>query len=77
MGTVGAIIYDFTNKFAESLIFIQGSNITRTRLYQININKHWELIKPIFEVLGRLNDEWEPIKKGVNYDAFLGYRKHS
>jgi hypothetical protein len=75
MGTVGAIIYDFTNTYPKSLIFIQGYNKARTRLYQINMNKHWELIKPIFKVLGLLNDEWEPIRKGVNYDSFLGYRK--
>jgi len=75
MGTVGSIIYDFTNLFPEALIFIQGTNAARTRLYQIHINKHWERIEPIFEVFGLRNLRWEPFKKGINYDAFLGHRK--
>ena len=75
MGTVGAIIYDFTNIYAKSLIFIEGSNASRTRLYQINLNRHWELIQPIFGVFGILNGELEPFRKGINYEAFLGYRK--
>jgi hypothetical protein len=75
MGTVGSIIYDFTNIFMEALIFTEGTNAARTRLYQININKHWERIAPVFEVFGLKNDRWEPFKKGVNYDAFLGRRK--
>jgi len=75
MGTIGGIIYDFTNIFSEALIFIKGTNATRSRLYQININKHWDRIEPVFEIWGLNNEEWEPFKKGVNYDAFLGRRK--
>jgi len=45
MGTVGGIIYDFTNVFMDALIFIQGTDPARTRLYQININKHWTRVE--------------------------------
>jgi len=75
MGTVGSIIYDFTNVFMDALIFIQGTNAARTRLYQININKHWTRIEPVFEVFGLKNQHWEAFKKLINYDAFLGRRK--
>ena len=75
MGTLGSIIYDFTNLFLEAAIFVQGTNKARTRLYQMNINKHWERISPIFEVFGLKEERWEAFKKGVNYDAFLGRRK--
>jgi hypothetical protein len=75
MGTVGSIIYDFTNIFMEALIFIEGTNAARTRLYQININKHWARIEPLFEVFGFKNERWERLKKGVNYDAFIGHRE--
>jgi Family of unknown function (DUF6934) len=75
MGTVGSIIYDFTNVNLEALIYIEGTTPARTRLYQININKHWERIEPIFEVFGLKNERWGPFKKGINYDAFLGRRK--
>jgi hypothetical protein len=75
MGTVGSIIYDFTRIFINALIFITGSCPARTRLYQININKHWAQIEPVFEVFGLKNEEWQPFKKGINYDAFLGRRR--
>jgi hypothetical protein len=75
MGTLGSIIYDFTNINPEALIYIEGTSAARTRLYQMNINKHWERIEPIFEVFGLRQDDWEPFKKGVNYQAFLGRRK--
>jgi hypothetical protein len=75
MGSLGSIFYDFTNVLLEAAIFVQGTNKSRTRLYQMNINKHWERISPIFEVFGLIVERWEPFKKGVNYDAFLGRRK--
>lgn len=74
MGTLGSIIYDFTNVFLEAAIFVEGTNKARTRLYQMNINKQWERIAPIFEVFGLKGELWEPFRKGVNYDAFLGRR---
>lgn len=76
MGTVGSIIYDFTNIFPEAMISIEGTNKARTRLYQMNINKHWERIVPVFDVYGLLEDEsWEFFKRGKNYQAFLGLKK--
>jgi hypothetical protein len=44
MGTLGSIVYDFTNIFPQSLIVIQGTSHARTRLYQMNLNKHWKII---------------------------------
>ncbi len=67
MGTVGSIIYDFTNIYMGALIFIQGTNAARTRLYQININRHWAGIEPVFEVFGLKNERWEFFKKEINY----------
>jgi hypothetical protein len=75
MGTLGSIIYDFTNVFPEVLIYFKGTSAARTRLYQMNINKHWERIEPVFEVLGYRQTDWEPFQKGVNYEMFLGRRK--
>ena len=40
MATVGSIIYDFTNIFPHAMVSIKGTNKARTRLYQMNINKH-------------------------------------
>jgi hypothetical protein len=75
MGTLGSIIYDFTNVFPQALIWIKGTSPARTRLYQMNINKHWDRIEPVFEVFGLRGAKWELFRKGVNYDEFLGRRK--
>lgn len=76
MGTIGSIIYDFTNIFPQAMVSIEGTNKARTRLYQMNINKHWDRIELVFDVYGLLkNESWEPFKKGQNYLAFLGLRK--
>lgn len=76
MGTLGSIIYDFTNVFPGALIIIQGTNAARTRLYQMNIGRYFDAIVPLFDVFGLKHLQWEPFKKGKNYEAFLGRRPH-
>ena len=73
--TVASIIYDFTNVYTGAAVFIQGTTPSRTRRYQMGINKHWSQINPIFEVLGLKNGKWEQFRTGENYDAILGRRK--
>jgi hypothetical protein len=75
IGTLGSIIYDFTNIFNEALIFIKGTDAARTRFYQSHINKHWYNIEPVFEIWGLRDGKWEDFAKGVNYEAFMGRRK--
>lgn len=75
MGTLGSIIYDFTNVFSEAAIFVHGTSAAKTRFYQFSINKHWEEINPIFEVIGLKNDKWESFEKVINYQAFIERRK--
>lgn len=75
MGTVGSIIYDFTNVFPRSRIYIEGSNTARTRLYQMHISRHWHEIEPVFNVYGLTLERWKTFRKKTNYDAFLGHRK--
>jgi hypothetical protein len=77
LGTVAHIIYDFTGLFQGAAIFIKGTNAARTRWYQMGISSHWEQIEPVFEIIGRRNGEWEPFRKGTNYEAFIGRRKAS
>jgi hypothetical protein len=75
--TVASIIYDFTNVYLGAAIFIQGTTPSRTRRYQMGINRHWTQISPVFEVLGLKNNKWELFQLGENYEAFLGRRKTS
>jgi hypothetical protein len=75
--TVANIIYDFTNIRLDAAVFIRGTTPTRTRRYQMGINKYWTQISQIFEVFGLKEKKWEPFRPGENYIAFLGRRKAS
>ena len=75
MGTLGSIIYDFTNVFPNAWVMIRGTNTARTRLYQMHINRFWPQLEPLFVIYGLRNEQWELLKKSRNYDAFLGHRK--
>lgn len=73
--TVAHIIYLFTSVYPNAVVVIQGTTLSRTRRYQMGINKYWEQINPIFEVYGLLEQEWESFRMGTNYSALLGCRK--
>ena len=57
------------------MVYATGSNAARTRRYQIGINKFLNEIEKIFYVFGRINKQWEPFQKNVNYDAFFIVRR--
>lgn len=75
MGTLGNIIFDFTTLYTDAQIYIEGNNVTRTRLYQMSVSKYWLEINTLFEVFGLKDDKWQSFTKGINYEAFLGRRK--
>lgn len=73
--TVANIIYDFTGIYSGAAVFIQGTTSSRTRRYQMRMNKHWAQINPVFEIWGLKDEKWQQFQPGENYDAFLGHRK--
>ena len=76
LATVSATVVDFTNHHLEVFIFAQGSSASRTRRYQMGLNKYWEQIAPMFEVFGLVEDQgFLPFEKGKNYSAFIVKRK--
>jgi len=70
LATVAESINDFCDRYGNHLIFAQGSDHVRTRLYQISIARHFEEISKDFEIKGLTIKGWEPFKKNVNYNAF-------
>jgi hypothetical protein len=76
LSTVAKIAYDFTSIYLEASIFVVGSTASRTRLYQINIAKHWQEINQFFEIKGLRSGKWEHFEKNRNYDAFLAKRRN-
>jgi hypothetical protein len=75
LATIAAVIILFTDRFPDMLIYAQGSTSARTRLYQMGIVEHWQEIDKLVYVYGYKDYEWQPFRKGVNFEAFLVRRK--
>jgi hypothetical protein len=58
------------------MILIEGSTLSRTRLYQMSIAKYSEDIMQIFDIHGLTRrGNWVPFKGGENYHALLIARR--
>ena len=76
LATIASIVIDFSTRFPEVVIYATGSTDSRTRRYQMGINKYFNDIETLFDIYGYVEDNgWEDFKKGKNYDAFLVRRK--
>jgi hypothetical protein len=75
LATVFTIIIDFLNRFPDMLVYAIGSTVSRTRLYQMGINKYWYAIELILLVYGEHKGDWQPFEKNICYDAFLFAKK--
>lgn len=71
LATIAATITDFMKDHPDAIIVAAGSTMSRTRLYQMGIAMAWDEINQRFEILGYVNNAWQPFQKGVNYSAFL------
>lgn len=71
LATVAAIAIHFSERFKDNVIYAEGSTPARTRLYQMGIVAHYQEIDSILNVYGYKNNEWQPFKKGINYEAFF------
>lgn len=76
LATVAATVISFTNLFPEAIIYSEGSTDSRTRLYQIGINKYWHEISALFEVYGLIEDEGlVRFERNKRYKAFVVRKK--
>ncbi len=75
LATVVATVYAFTDKYPGSMVYVTGSTKARTRLYRMGISKYLTEVDNDFEILGELKDDWDPFRKGVDYEGFLVKRK--
>jgi hypothetical protein len=75
LATVARAVEIFTSKYPSSWIYAKGSTQSRTRLYQMGINRYLSDILEDFAVLGLTDGEWKKFQRGVIYDAFLVTRK--
>jgi hypothetical protein len=71
LATIAAAVEMFSTVFPGSWIHVKGSTMSRTRLYQININRHFSEISSLFDVYGLRDKCWEEFKPGLSYHEFL------
>lgn len=74
-----AVIY--INRFPERKVFFRGSNVVRSRKYQIGIARYLEVVNKDFFIEGLLISKQneillrEPFQKGKNYSGFIFTRR--
>jgi hypothetical protein len=71
LATVVSSVYAFYDKHPDAYVFATGSTSARTRLYRIGITKYYDEVKKDFDIYRLKENEWQPFKKGIEYDAFL------
>ena len=71
LATVMAVIIDFLNQYPHRKIYLIGNTASRTRLYQIAINKILDQIENDPIVLGYHNSQWIPFEPNRNFESFL------
>ena len=77
LATVARAVISFTNLYPKAIVYAEGSTPSRTRRYQMGINKFWKEIEMNFNVYGLTNECFEPFRSGKNYAGFAVKRKIS
>ena len=76
LATVASTVYTFTEKYPTAIVYAEGSNAARTRLYRIGISNNLEELTKDFKVFGFLdNIGWVEYRKNEDYSAFYIFRK--
>lgn len=71
MATVIRTLLRFFEKYPTKMVYIEGSTLERTRLYQIIIAREISEIEKTFTVYGLLDSVAEHFQKNQNYNAFV------
>lgn len=76
LATVASTIVTYIKKNEGWLpIHAIGRTPAKTRLYQMGINAHLPEIEKLFWVYGYKERKWMEFRSGINYEAFLGFKK--
>jgi hypothetical protein len=71
LATVIQTMLVFFETYPNKIVFLTGSTPSRTRLYQIIINREYYTVSEVFEIEGVKNNTREKIVQNKRYDAFL------
>ena len=75
LATVAAITLHFINLHPDAILVIKGSTASRTRLYQMAINKYFDELSIYFHFSGLCKNTWKEFEKMENYDAIVAISK--
>ena len=71
LSTVFKALHLFLKQNANAKVFIEGSTLSRTRLYQMAINKFLPELEQKFIILGYIGSNIEDFERGKNYNSFV------
>lgn len=71
LATVLSILNNFLQNNPKSSVLVVGSTLSRTRLYQMVINRYYDDFSSFFEIFGRKHGQFEVFQKNENYESFL------
>jgi hypothetical protein len=75
LATVANTVFQFSEHYPDSWIYLKGSSLGRTRLYRMAIAIYFDELSEIFNFYGLIGTDWYNFEKNVIYDAFLIKRK--
>ncbi|WP_018618083.1 DUF6934 family protein [Spirosoma luteum] len=75
LASVGETAIDFLRYYPDATIFAKGSTESRTRTYQMGINRFYDEITQEHSVFGFRNGIWEVFEPSQSYEAFRMRRK--
>ena len=77
LSTVASTVYTFIKEYPDAIIYAQGNNAARARLYRIGISNHLEKLMEEFDVYGYLdNFGWLIYEKNKDYSAFFIQKRY-
>lgn len=75
LATIVAALYAFTEQYPDKWVYATGSTRSRTRFYQMGINKYFDIAEADFDIMGERQEEWERYERNRSYDAFAVHLK--
>lgn len=71
LATVVQAVYTFCEQVDKAWVYATGRTPSRTRLYQMGLNKYINVVRADFTIYSKRNDDWELFVVNQNYQAFL------
>ena len=76
LSTVASSVYLFTESYPNAIVYAEGNNAARTRLYRMSISNNLKELNEEFYVSGFIeNVGWHTFEKNKDYSSFSVKRK--